>query len=113
MSLVADQDAFLRDVVQLLQFAWSKGYTVTGGELARTLDQQKIYVQTGRSKTMDSYHLKRLAVDLNFFLNGKLVQTKAGLQELGDFWERLNPRNKWGGDFNRFVDTPHFERHDH
>ena len=40
---------------------------MTGGELARTPEQQAIYFKTGRSKTMNSIHLKRCAIDLNFF----------------------------------------------
>lgn len=109
MSLVKEQSAFLLDVCKLIAHATESGWTVTGGELARTVEQQQIYVKTGRSKTMDSNHLKRLAVDLNFFRGGSLVYDKQELAPLGDFWESLNPKNRWGGRW-RFVDAPHFER---
>ena len=67
-------------------------------------------VDTGKSKTLNSNHIKRLAVDFNFFINGKLVYDKHKLAELGKFWESLNTKNIWGGNFKSFTDTPHFER---
>ncbi len=55
---------------------------VTGGELARTPEQQAIYVKTGRSKTLNSIHLKRCAIDLNFFKDGKIIWDKDVLPPL-------------------------------
>ena len=110
MSLVAEQAAFLLDAAKLIQYATEQGWVVTGGELFRTAEQQQIYVRTGRSKTMNSNHLKRCAIDLNFFRDGKLVWDKAQLAPLGAFWESLNPKNRWGGNFKSLVDVPHFER---
>lgn len=110
MSLVAEQAAFLRDVTKLLAKADELGFVVTGGELYRTPEQQEIYVKTGRSKTMNSIHLKRCAIDLNFFVGGRLTYDKAVIKPLGDYWETLSPKNRWGGNWTRFVDVPHFER---
>ncbi len=109
------QFEFLQDVVRLLNFAVSQGWKVTFGEVARPIEMQEIYVQTGRSTTMFSMHLKRLAIDLNFFMpvNGnefKYVCTKEALQMFGDYWEKLHNKNKWGGNFNSFKDAPHFQR---
>lgn len=110
MSMVDEQAAFLLDVCKLIHFSTEQGYVVTGGELARTIEQQRIYFQTGRSKTMDSNHLKRCAVDLNFIRDGKLVWDRGALSTVGAFWESLNPKNRWGGNFKSLVDVPHFER---
>lgn len=110
MSLVVEQAAFLQDVCKLLQYATEQGWTVTGGELYRTPEQQEIYLKTGRSKTMASNHLKRCAIDLNFFKDGKLIWDKAQIALLGAYWESLNPKNRWGGNFRSLVDVPHFER---
>ena len=110
MSLVAEQAAFLLDVCKLIQYASQSGWTVTGGEMFRTAEQQEIYLRTGRSKTMASNHLRRLAVDLNFFRDGQLVWDKAALAPIGAYWESLNPKNRWGGNFRSLVDVPHFER---
>lgn len=111
MSLVSEQAAFLMDACRLVAHATAVGFVVTGGELARTVEQQTIYVRTGRSKTMDSDHIRRLAIDLNFFRNGELVYDREQLASVGAFWESLHPKNRWGGNFKTFKDVPHFERH--
>ena len=72
MSLSQEQAAFLLDACKLIQYATEQGFVVTGGELARTPEQQAIYFKTGRSKTMNSIHLKRCAIDLNFFKDGQI-----------------------------------------
>lgn len=110
MSLVNEQAAFLDDVCKLLAKAKALGFVVTGGELYRTPEQQRIYVQTGRSQTMNSNHLRRCAIDLNFFMGGKLTYDIGALKPLGDYWESLNPKNRWGGNWTSFKDVPHFER---
>ena len=110
MSNVSEQAAFLLDVCKLIQKATEMGLVVTAGELYRTPEQQQIYVKTGRSRTMNSLHLQRRAVDLNFFKDGKLTYDKATLAPLGAFWESLHPLNSWGGNGVKLVDTPHFSR---
>ena len=110
MSLSKEQAAFLLDVCKLVPFATSLGYTVTGGELQRTPEQQKIYVQTGRSKTMDSKHLKKLAIDLNFIKDDKLVYDIKELTPIGEYWQSLSPKNSAGMFWKSFKDVPHFER---
>ena len=110
MSLVTEQAAFLLDMCKLIQFATEQGFTLTAGELYRTPEQQEIYMKTGRSSTMNSMHLLRLAVDFNIFKDGKLVGNKATLAPLGAYWESLNPLNSWGGNGKKLVDTPHFSR---
>ena len=107
MSRVAQQAAFLLDVCKLVQFATERGFVVTGGELFRTPEQQAIYVKDGRSKTMRSKHLERLAIDLNFFKDGKLTYET---QEIGKYWESLSPKNSAGMFWVSFKDSPHFER---
>lgn len=110
MALVNEQAAFLLDACKLIQFATGRGFTVTGGELFRTPEQQEIYLRTGKTKTMNSNHLRRLAIDLNFIQQGKLIYDRSALQPIGDYWESLNPRNSWGGNWQSFKDMPHFER---
>ena len=110
MSLNTEQAAFLLDACKLIEEATLMGFTVTGGELSRTPEQQAIYFKTGRSKTMQSNHLKRCAIDLNFFKNGKIIWDKATIAPLGAYWESLHPKNRWGGNFSNLVDCPHFER---
>jgi len=108
------QFEFLQDVASLILKSKAMGFKITGGELFRTREQQQIYLSQGKSKIMNSYHLKRLAIDLNFFTknengNWRLTYRKEAIQEMGDYWESLNSQNKWGGNW-RFKDTNHFQR---
>ena len=112
MSVVTEQAAFLLDVCKLVEEATRQGFTVTAGEMYRTPEQQAVYVKTGRSKTMNSLHLTRRAVDLNFFRDNKLVYNKDALASLGAYWESLHPLNSWGGNGQKLVDVPHFSRGD-
>lgn len=113
MLLRVEQSAFVQDLVALIHFAWQSSLDVVIGEVERPVEMQKIYVQTGRSKTMDSDHLHRTAADLHFFVRstGEYITDQERLQPLGDYWESLNPKNRWGGNWKSFKDRPHFERH--
>ena len=115
MSLLHEQSVFLLHVAELIRKASELGFLASGGELYRTSEQQALHVQNGRSKTMKSLHLKRLAIDLNFFReapDGALTLTYEiqELRALGEFWESLDPANRWGGNWTSFKDAPHFER---
>ena len=107
MSLIDEQHAFLMDVAKLFVRADALGYVITGGELWRTAEQEQWDVQHGLSKTMQSNHLRRLAIDLNFFKDGNLV---APGDDVAAYWEGLSPLNRWGGHFTDLNDPSHFER---
>lgn len=94
-------------MLKLLQHAEACGYEFVMAEFQRTLDQQALYVQSGRSTTLQSNHIRKCAGDVYFFKNGELVYD---VPELGAFWESLHPKNSWGGNWNSFKDKPHFER---
>lgn len=115
MSLIREQSIFLMHVCELLKKATELGFAASGGELYRTPEQQALHVKNGRSQTMSSQHLKRLAIDLNFFREGadgsaELTYDVEELRPLGAYWESLDPANRWGGSWSSFKDTPHFER---
>ena len=115
--LVPQQAEFMRDLARLIDWIHTRGMVVTGGELSRTREQQELYFRSGKSKTMNSQHMKRLAIDLNIFrvVEGgvpRLTYEKAELQEVGDYWESLSKRNRWGGNWKTFCDTAHFEKRD-
>lgn len=124
MSLRARQSEFVYNIAKLIFFAYQKGYELTFGEADRTKCQQYLYLEgykidkifgslklvktASKSKTMFSKHLNRMAIDLNVFKDGEYLTKKEDIQFLGDFWEQLDERNEWGGNWN-FVDTPHFQ----
>lgn len=115
--LIQSQHKFLQDVAQLLLKANDLGLVATAGEMWRPQEMQDIYLRTGRSKVKTSQHMKRLAVDLNIFVGGKLA-TREQIAPLGKWWEGLDPKNRWGGSWrgeveakrSSFIDAPHFER---
>ena len=117
LTLGQNQEIFSLQVIDLLTKAKDLGFGIRLGECLRTPEQQKLYFSTGKSKTMDSQHLKKLAIDLNLMRDGQLA-TAAQIQELGKWWEALDPANRWGGSWrgqvesgeSHFVDSPHFER---
>lgn len=109
MNLSDKQWLFLQNVALLIQHAQTLGIKLTGGELYRTLYQQQEYLRVNTSKTLKSQHLKRLAIDFNFFIDNKLTYEKKQIQPLGDFWESLHENNRWGGNWKSFLDVPHFE----
>ncbi len=114
MSLIHEQAAFLRDVRKLLSFAEGKNFLVTAGELGRSPEAQAQQLREGRHHTMDSMHLRKCAIDLNFFVEEggrtEWVHSLEKLEVLGKYWEDLDPRNGWGGRQQGVLEMAHFER---
>lgn len=112
MSLSDEQWAFLQDVATLISYAAERGWKLTGGELARTDEQQALYVAAGKSWTARSRHQDKLAIDLSLFLDGVYQQTTEAYRDLGRFWESLGPLNVWAVRLRsgRLTDGNHFER---
>lgn len=125
MKLSTHQQIFTQNVGLLIIKANSLRVNLTFGEAYRTMDQQDLYYHgktirfedyhlelisaKKRTNTLNSYHLKRLAVDFNFFINGRLTYSHPLVRQLGSYWEKLDPLNRWGGHFTDFYDAPHFE----
>lgn len=110
MKLSDKQFEFVQDSAKLINFCVENDVKITFGEAHRTQFQQDEYLRTKKSKAKHSFHQDRLALDLNFFIQDKLTYEKDDLQFIGDYWESLNPNNRWGGNFKSLIDTPHFER---
>ena len=125
MKLSENQIIFSINIADLILKANSMGIGLTFGDAFRPQELQILYCygysvevendapklikSNKRSQTLVSKHGKRLAVDFNHFLDGILTYDKAVLQELGDYWESLHPKNRWGGNFKSFLDIPHYE----
>ena len=112
MTLSDHQADFLRDMALMIIWANNQGMKVVAKELLRTMLQQEAYLKQGKTKTLNSQHLKALAIDLVVFLNDGTTPSwdRKDYLELGRFWEDLDPHNYWGGNFDGFVDAVHFER---
>ena len=100
----------------------SKGVDIIITEGLRTLEQQKKYLATGKSKTLKSRHLIGNAIDICFSVNGHINWNDMTYFALaGRHFEQYakskNLNLRWGGDWNKngsykdekFLDSPHFE----
>jgi|SRR3972149_9618391 len=116
MTLGEKQRKFTLMVMRLIDYAYAHGYELTFGEAYRTEEQQRLYVNQGLSKTMNSKHREKLAVDFNLFKEGKYLSDGNAYRTLGEFWESIGGR--WGGRFGVKIeeysikvgwDANHFE----
>lgn len=113
MKLSDKQFLFAKDIVLLEMWMINQGYKFTYGDAWRSDATQRMYYEQGLSEIKRrGPHGRRLARDYNFFIDGELTYDKEKIQPIGDFWESLNSKNKWGGSYNiqGKWDTPHFER---
>lgn len=97
MSLSDKQSEFALMVAVLIQAAHQMGLSLTFGHAWRDSETQKRLVAQGLSKTENSKHLDRLAVDFNLFKDGKYITDKNEYRPLGELWEKIGGR--WGGRF--------------
>lgn len=122
MTLREKQSIFAKNISLLIVWAYDNGYEITKGEAYRTYDQQLLYfegyklIRAGnslklaktkrKSKTMNSYHLKKLAEDMNVFIDGKYRTDKEAFKPLAEKWRSLHSENisgyDWGWDLNHF-----------
>ena len=79
----------------------------------RTVERQKELVKTGKSKTMNSYHLKGKAVDIAVLIDNKVTWDFKYYKEVADcvkeVAKKLGYVITWGGDWKTFKDGPHFQ----
>lgn len=79
----------------------------------RTLETQKKYVATGKSKTMNSRHLTGHAVDVVAYPVDKDTWNFKYYRIISEAFKQaskeLNIPIVWGGDWTTLKDGPHFE----
>src|SRR3972149_3737376 len=86
MTLRYEQTKFVFMVAKLINFAYEQNYELTFGDA---------WASSGHKA--DSFHYKRLAIDLNLFRDGKFLSETADHKPLGEYWESLG--GTWGGRF--------------
>jgi len=108
-NLQIAQFQFAQHVAKLIEHIYDNNYLCTLGEAYRTKEQAQWYADKGLG-IVDSYHCKRLAIDLNLFdRNESYLTNGKPYEQFGIYWESLSHENVWGGRFKR-RDFGHFER---
>ena len=82
------QSEFAVALGAFLVWIFKEGYEVTLGDA---------YATDGHID--GSFHYKRLAIDLNLFIDGEYQTTTEAHRPLGEQWKKMG--GTWGGDFKR------------
>lgn len=86
-------------------------FQVTEG--LRTRERQRYLVSTGKSKTMNSYHLRGKAVDLVAMPNGEVSWNLADYRRINTFIQKAAKAEgvtvTWGGSWKTIIDGPHWQ----
>lgn len=99
MSLGSEQRKFTKMIAKLVLWAYQNGYELSEGDSYR---DPRLHGEIGEKKGYgheSSFHKKRLAKDLNLFIDGEYQHTTKAHQPLGEKWEEMG--GTWGG---RFTD---------
>lgn len=108
MTLSEKQRHFAKMLGQLLTWIYQQpGLEVTMGDAWRSPEMAAVYAAQGKG-IKRSLHIDRLAVDLNLYLHGVYQGDSEPYRIIGEYWESLDPKNRWGGRFTR-QDGNHFE----
>lgn len=82
----------------------------------RTKERQRYLVKTGKSRTMNSYHLRGKAVDVVAMPGGKVSWNLADYRAINTAVQKAAKAAGvtvvWGGSWKSIVDGPHFEIRD-
>lgn len=100
LSIGQKQRLFARLLGGLLEHIYEQGYECTLGEAYRTPEQAALNAQKGIGIS-NSVHTLRLAIDINLFKDGKLMEDSIAHKPFGDWWVAQNPLCRWGGDFSK------------
>lgn len=104
LTLGEKQRDFTLLVAELIRWAYEQGFELTFGEAYRTPEQAALNAQSGAG-IANSLHTKRLAIDLNLFIDGVYQTQSEAYRPLGEKWESMG--GAWGGRFSR-PDGNHF-----
>lgn len=131
MTLSEKQQLFCRLIAELIVWVYARGWALTFGEAYRSDEQAELNAigprgredvaalvrerypalavaleNNGRAGGIrNSLHGKRLAIDLNLFVEGVYQSHTDDYRAVGEKWESMHHLCRWGG---RFNDGNHF-----
>lgn len=94
MTLREKQSKFVWMLSQLITYAYSMGYELTLGHAERCADCPTGHIM--------SNHKKRLAIDLNLFIDGEYQTGSRGHDTLHHFWESIGGAPMIRNDANHY-----------
>ncbi len=122
---------FARHTALLILYIDAMLGKATWGDAFRSKEEQQRKFDAGLSGLDPSQegvvylHGEKLAIDLNLFhpdtgrycprpdpetaTPEKIAEHRALFQHIGDFWEGLDPKNVWGGNWDDPYDPAHFQ----
>jgi hypothetical protein len=104
VPLSEKQRDFTLMIASLITWAYEQGFELSFGEAYRPPELAAINAAKGIGIS-NSLHTKRLAIDLNLFINGFFQTTTEAYRPLGEKWEAMG--GTWGGRFSH-PDGNHF-----
>lgn len=88
-------------------------YDFSISEGMRTLERQKELMLQGKTKTLNSYHLRGAAIDFAVIIDGKVSWDLTHYTKVAEAFkqaaEEYGLKITWGGDWKTFVDGPHIQ----
>ena len=79
----------------------------------RSIERQKQLFQEGKTKTLDSYHLKGRAVDIAVIVENHITWNYSFYEKVAKHILKIAHRKHlkitWGGTWNTLVDAVHFQ----
>lgn len=111
-AAVATIDPLLQKVIELARTLSPVGFNIVEG--ARSIERQKEMVASGKSMTINSNHLTGSAFDfVAVDGSGKRTYDENLMRAVADAFKaaakQLGLGVNWGGDWQKFKDTPHIE----
>jgi len=100
MNLGTKQELFARQLPGLIDYIHSLGYEIRLGDSFR---DPRVHGAFGTKKGYGhakSCHKLKLAQDINLMKNNVLLTKTSDHLNIGIWWEKQHPDNRWGGRFN-------------
>ena len=103
-----------KDLQKVIEAAAVKppyNFQITCGK--RTIEEQRLLVKLGKSKTLNSRHLTGDAVDVVVYVDGAITWEYKYYKELSEHIKAVARGLKigleWGGDWKSFIDAVHYQ----